>query len=442
MLKIMKKSKKKLSSPYFLLFLFFAFFLFVHCFTKFGGDDTSYFSSMLEEYSLFSFLKMRYFAWSSRIIIEGFLVVLSRHLYLWRILDSLVYTIFIYACNRLLFQKISFKNLLLTGLILLLYPFLFVGETGYCSTSLNYLWPLAFMMVGFLPYRAYLYQEKVSKYLYPISILSVLYAINHEQAVCIVYAVSIFFLVYAFIQKSSKKYPVLLLLLSVISLVFIMTCPGNANRMVVELSNYYPDYINANIMDKIYLGMVSSTSILLDCTWVIYFFSFILFLSIIRNVEKKLPRVISFIYFGMLTFIFLLKVYCEIKNYQYGLFNYFTKVGHVFVFSRANICWLLLIGFLFCTMIYLFYQLDKKKCILPIFILLLGCGSRLMMGFSPTIFASGRRTVIFFFYGFLILSILLIKWYFSSFKKGDKKLVIFLLLTFFLLSWGIFFLRV
>ena len=84
-----------------------------------------------------------------------------------------------------------------------------------------------------------------------------------------------------------------------------MTCPGNSNRMGIELAHYYPDYINANIMDKIYLGMVSSTSILLDCTWIIYFFSFILFLSIIRNVEKKLPRVISGIYFGMLTFIFL-----------------------------------------------------------------------------------------------------------------------------------------
>ena len=212
--------------------------------------------------------------------------------------------------------------------------------------------------------------------------------------------------------------------------------------MGIELAHYYPDYINANIMDKIYLGMVSSTSILLDCTWIIYFFSFILFLSIIRNVKRRVPRVISFIYFGMLTFIFLLKVYCEIKNYQYGLFNYFNQVGHVFVFSRANICWLLLIGFLFCTMIYLFYQLDKNKCIIPIFILLLGCGSRLMMGFSPTVFASGKRTVIFLFFSFLFLSILLIKRYFSSFKKIDKRCLMFLFFAFFLLNLGIFFFRI
>lgn len=438
----MKKNRQLFLSPYFLLFVFFSFLFFIHCFTKFGGDDTSYFSLMLDTYSLFSFLKMRYLSWSSRIIIEGFLVVLSRHLYLWRILDSFIYTLLIYASNRLFFKKISFKNLLLTGLVLLLYPFLLVGETGYCATSLNYLWPLALMMVGFLPYRFYLYHERIPRYLYPISVLSILYAINHEQAVCIVFAVSIFFLIYAFIQKSSKRYPILLVLLSTISLIFILTCPGNSNRMGIELAHYYPDYINANIMDKIYLGMVSSTSILLDCTWIIYFFSFILFLSIIRNVEKKLPRVISFIYFGMLTFIFLLKVYCEIKNYQYGLFNYFTQVGHVFVFSRANICWLLLIGFLFCTMIYLFYQLDKKKCIIPIFILLLGCGSRLMMGFSPTVFASGKRTVIFLFFSFLFLSILLIKRYFSSFKKIDKRCLMFLLFAFFLLNLGIFFFRI
>lgn len=434
---MMKKNRQ-----YFLLFVFFSFLFFIHCFTKFGGDDTSYFSLMLDTYSLFSFLKMRYLSWSSRIIIEGFLVVLSRYLYLWRFLDSFIYTLLIYASNRLFFKKISFKNLLLTGLVLLLYPFLLVGETGYCATSLNYLWPLALMMVGFLPYRFYLYHERIPRYLYPISVLSILYAVNHEQAVCIVFAVSVFFLIYAFIQKSSKRYPILLFLLSTISLVFIFTCPGNSNRMGIELAHYYPDYINANIMDKIYLGMVSSTSILLDCTWIIYFFSFILFLSIIRNVKRRVPKIIAMIYFGILTFIFLLKVYCEIKNYQYELFNYFTQVGHVFVFSRVNICWLLLIGFLFCTIIYLLYQLDKKKSIVLIFILLLGCGSRLMMGFSPTVFASGKRTVIFLFFSFLFLSILLIKRYFSSFKEFDKGCLMFLLFAFFLLNLGIFFFRI
>ncbi len=438
----MKKNRQLFLSSYFLLFVFFSFLFFIHCFIKFGGDDTSYFSLMLDTYSLFSFLKMRYLSWSSRIIIEGFLVVLSRYLYLWRFLDSFIYTLLIYASNRLFFKKISFKNLLLTGLVLLLYPFLLVGETGYCATSLNYLWPLALMMVGFLPYRFYLYHERIPRYLYPISVLSILYAVNHEQAVCIVFAVSVFFLIYAFIQKSSKRYPILLVLLSTISLVFIFTCPGNSNRMGIELAHYYPDYINANIMDKIYLGMVSSTSILLDCTWIIYFFSFILFLSIIRNVKRRVPKIIAMIYFGILTFIFLLKVYCEIKNYQYELFNYFTQVGHVFVFSRTNICWLLFIGFLFCTMIYLLYQLDKKKCIIPIFILLLGCGSRLMMGFSPTVFASGKRTVIFLFFSFLFLSILLIKRYFSSFKEFDKGCLMFLLFAFFLLNLGIFFFRI
>lgn len=433
----MKKNRQ-----YFLLFVFFSFLFFIHCFTKFGGDDTSYFSLMLDTYSLFSFLKMRYLSWSSRIIIEGFLVVLSRYLYLWRFLNSCIYTLLIYASNRLFFKKISFKNLLLTGLVLLLYPFLLVGETGYCATSLNYLWPLALMMVGFLPYRFYLYHERIPRYLYPISVLSILYAVNHEQAVCIVFAVSVFFLIYAFIQKSSKRYPILLFLLSTISLVFIFTCPGNSNRMGIELAHYYPDYINANIMDKIYLGMVSSTSILLDCTWIIYFFSFILFLSIIRNVKRRVPKIIAMIYFGILTFIFLLKVYCEIKNYQYELFNYFTQVGHVFVFSRVNICWLLLIGFLFCTIIYLLYQLDKKKSIVLIFILLLGCGSRLMMGFSPTVFASGKRTVIFLFFSFLFLSILLIKRYFSSFKEFDKGCLMFLFFAFFLLNLGIFFFRI
>lgn len=438
----MKKLKKILISPYTLLFFIFLFLLFVHSFVSFGGDDTSYFSSMLDSYSLFSFLKMRYSIWSSRIIIEGFLVFLSRHLYLWKVLDSLIYTLFIYASNRLLFSKMTFKNLGLTAAILLLYPFLYIGETGYCATSLNYLWPLSFMMIGFLPYRAYLYQEKIPKYLYPISILSILYAINHEQAVCIVLAVSLFFLIYALLKKSSLKYPSILLILSIISLIFILTCPGNENRVGIEMANYYPDYINANILDKLYLGMTTSMSILLDCTWIIYFFGLILFLSVIRNICQKVPRVIAVIYFGVLTFFFFLKIYCQIKNYYYEVFNYFTKIGHIFVLNKTNICWLSLIFFFFTFTIYLLYQLEKKKCIIPIFILLLGIGSRVMMGFSPTIFASGRRTVIFFFTSFLFLSILFIKWYFPSFKRRDKGLVIGVLISFLLLNWGIFFLNI
>ena len=52
-------------------------------------DDWYFYSASKSGQGLFAFLNMRWQTWSSRLIIEAFLCVTTRSIWLWRVLDSL-----------------------------------------------------------------------------------------------------------------------------------------------------------------------------------------------------------------------------------------------------------------------------------------------------------------------------------------------------------------
>ena len=88
---------------------------------------------------------------------------------------------------------------------------------------------------------------------------------------------------------------------------------------------------------------------------------------------------------------------------KFILFDYFTNVGHVF--NSNNILLFIFCIVLFLSFVYLLYSIKKENRFNNIIILFLGCGTRLMMGFSPTIFASRSRTAIFLYVSLVIIII-------------------------------------
>ena len=228
-----------------LLFCIFILILLVHFFFSFSNDDVTYFSTILDTMNLKDFLIFRYSTWTSRILIEGLLVFISRNIYLWRVLDSCVMILFIWCVQRLCFREIHVKSIIFTLLILLLLPFVDMTEAGFCATTMNYFWPLTFMLLSFLPIRDLYVDKKINKKIVFFYILASLYACNQEQCVCVVFAVSLISIVYFWKSKQKHWYPCFLLLISLLSLVFILSCPGNAIRSAHEIESWYLDYKNA-----------------------------------------------------------------------------------------------------------------------------------------------------------------------------------------------------
>ncbi len=260
------------------------------------------------------------------------------------------------------------------------------------------------MCYTFIPFRNIYYGETINKWLLPSYILAMLYACNQEQSVCIFTGISLLFLLYCLKNKLDYKFVLFYLIIGIAGFIFMMTAPGNASRTITETANRFPDYINANVFDKLQLGMVSMFSTILNNVIIYWLLSFVLMLFINCLKGNKLNKIIGIIQFVFASFIFVLRFYDSALNKNYFIFNYNTETGHVFNLPCFITC-LLIIG----LYSYLLYVLYKEKGIGIILLFLIGLASRIIVGFSPTVLFSNSRTTTFTYFTLLIIILILIR---------------------------------
>ena len=409
----------------------------MHFFFFFSGDDISYFSSILDNYSLKDFLITRYNTWSSRVIIESILVVVSRNIYLWRILDVCMIVLLVYSVNKIFFKESNSKNIILCCFLFFLYPMNDMRQAGFAATTTNYLWCLSCMMFSFIPYRNIYFGENIKKRWIPFYIFSLIYACNQEQAVCIIIMVSAACLIECIRKKRNYKYILLCLGIAISSLIFILTCPGNTVRKMIEINNYYPEYINLNVLDKIYLGLTSTLSLLAKNIFVLWFFTFCIMVCTFLKKENIYNKTLSV---GMILIVSLLSIF--------RLYTILTKTESIIFdlsISSSSVCnlKLLMMGILIvCIYAYLLYLLFRENNIPVIGLFLVGGASRVMMGFSPTVFASGCRTMIFLYWTLLLIMIMLYKRYENELSRKLKFLLFVILVLLIMLNYMVLFLSI
>ena len=415
----MKTLNQLRKNKYFIMIVFLTIIFGMHFFFQFSGDDTAYFSSVLDSYTLKDFLISRYSGWSSRLIIEAILVLVSRNIYLWRILDTCVIGLLVYSLNKIFFRESNYKNVLVTCLLFLLFPMNDMRQAGFAATTTNYLWCFSFMIFSFIPFRNIYYNENINKKCIPFYIMSLIYACNQEQAVCIVLMVSVAFLIECIKKKLDYRYVVVYLIIAIASLIFILSSPGNKARYISEMNEYYTEYANLNLLDKIYIGLISTISLMGNNMFVLWFFSLTIALFLYKCRDRAREFILGICMLLAITVFVILRMYTIITTQDWIIFNYQTIERNVF-----DMKWMLL-GILFIgVFVYLLWMLFPKKRISMIGLLLIGGASRVMMGFSPTVFVSGTRTMIFLYFALLIITMLLYKEYQNRLNKKELNAIL------------------
>lgn len=389
-----------LCHPFLLLFIIAAI---VHIFLPLNwGDDKVFSVSTAVPFSQFMQGK-------ARPLTDGLTFVFSRYNILWRISNPFILVLM----AKTLTELVPAENKKLSALLfctLPLYPTMAMVDAGFIATNINYLWPITFALVNLLIFQK-TYSEGFRLY-YIFALPLLLYALNMEMMTVVLSFAFLFGISVMLTKKKFHLFALMQALLSVGSAVAAYTrnLSGDNSRMVREIARYFPEFESLTLFNKLELGFSSTFyGMTMRGTWAaIGFIAFTAFLAITVFVSKKgvVQKVIAVfpcafaIVFTTLSLtpvrynsLFLLLT-GKSKNTQFYLFE---PIPDIFFIAIA-ICVLATVAFL----------LDNKLEILKAYLILgVGLGSRMIMGFSPTVWASGYRTFAVFFITIVIVIVMI-----------------------------------
>lgn len=388
--------------------------------------DDEYFLEQVTNNSCLTFAISRYSWWSSRVIIEFILcVVLKTSKYLWILLQSGMVALAGYSISRIFIKDSKKENNVMLLFMILLYPLNVMNGAGWAATTTNYMWPLATCLFALIPIKKIWNSEKIKWFEFPLYSLALIYAGNQEQSCAILVGSYILFSIFMII-KNKKIHPYMIVqsIIIIASLVFILTCPGNYARNQAEIIDNFKDFEMLTVLDKIGLGFTATNALLVGHGNIIFLMlTSLIAVYIFSNYKEKLYKVVAVI--PLLSVVLLSFVPNTTSNmfpFLVSFKKYFVMEGVMLTAANSNnLFYTLPVIFAFinfmCVILSIMLIFKNLKNNMAVLVFLVGLASRLIMGFSPTIFASANRTMIFLEFSMIIVSILI--WQ-ELIKKNDK----------------------
>lgn len=392
-------------------FYFFIISLFIHLFLPLNWADDKLFFEKAAQTDLLSFI-----GGSARPLTDSMTYIFARRPLLWRLLNPLLLTLFAKTLSVLLPTESidkNKKNLFLC--VAVVFPAMITVDAGFMATTVNYLWPFTFALISLLPLKKLFNQSKVCLHEYLLSVPLMLYSVNMQQTAALLSAVFLTSAIYFFIKKNYSFYPLFGLLISGTGSIYMLTLNtvGNDNRMAREAARYFPDFAQLNIFEKAELGF-SSTFYCMTMETRFAFFAFAAFtlyimLKALKSNDKIYFKIISAFPFVFTIIMGTLSVTPVSKS---GFWAFISGGMKHFRMTKAVYSFEIIPDLLFilvtaCVIISIYRLLPPDRFIAALTILSLGFASRIIMGFSPTVWASGYRTFFILFTAFIAVIVII-----------------------------------
>lgn len=379
----MRKYKWKEIMPYALLAgVMFLYHIFIHIHKM---DDVAIYGDLLDYTPLLPWLEYRYQTWSSRILIDGLIVLFVEYNpWIWKLLNIGCWLLLAHSVIRLCGCKDDLELKYITVFLILIYPIFTMGSAGWCATQLNYLWPLS---IGSFALTSIKYSggdnpPSLHWSLYLIYPAATVFACSQEQMCAAILAVLAAYLVLHTIKNGIPRHAVLLgsqLLLSAAQLLFILTSPGNQARKWIEVERWMPDYPLLSFRDKLYIGFTDTME---RVAFQENNYLFLIFVSVLSALVFQRAKT-------LLLRLFALALPAAVIAGTYFLHH-----------EQRTVPYYLLI--ILCLIISFMIVCDNRQDFL-VYGVVLGSGfaGRVAVGYSPSIYVSGDRTCL-FLYGAVI----------------------------------------
>lgn len=349
--------------------------------------------------------------WSSRVLVNLPIHIMLHFDYkVWLVLELLLLFLFFRSLSYIFVTENKTKNNYMLLLLLLVFPFDYALSAGWVTTTMTYIWPIALVAFSCTTIRKVLAKEGFKWYHYPLFFLTTIYGANQEQLSVIL---TVCFLTFVVILIREKKASAMIFMQSVLvsgNLLFHMLAPGNSNRSQVEATVRFTDYNTLSLIDKLELGFSSSLYEFFFRFNRLFLFIGILVLVVIWSKTKQVfYRLIAMVpLLAQLVFGIGCNKLLE-EKLHIGIFvnrmkssgtidesNYYRWVTYypIVLLFAVSICLIVCLYIIFG---------NSKRSVMAIALLFGGLGGRMVVAFSPTVWASSNRTYIVMYMAFVCL---------------------------------------
>ncbi len=358
------------------------------------GDDASYFATIIGNRGFLEHFKILYH-FNGKIFTDYLAFFFYHAPYLvFKVCNTGVFVLVALMLTHLFTDKTPQAALLTCGLVMV-FPLWYLGTAGYIATSTNYLYPLAGLLLIACQMKVFCTGQKVPLYRHFLLLPVMAYLLNQDQAACILVGGLLLLLLYvSFLSPKSKQIigcVATYFFVALAGYIVMFLLPGHLNRMSdpTEMELYLPEFATWSIPKKIYRGFTSTFAhIFFDDTTIPVLFFFMLFL-LAQEKGNLWCRIIS-----TLPLCGFLLVHLLGKD-RFVHFNYFYHILAELkpLSSLGGLAGLIFSCFCLFSAIFTICKVCSANTRwLLLSLLILGGGSRIVMGFSATIYASAQRT--------------------------------------------------
>lgn len=236
-----------------------------------------------------------------------------------------------------------------------------------------------------------------------------------EQTATLVLGFYIVFIIYFAIKKKTSLPVIIIFVSTLLEFILLIFNSGNESRNILSIVAFWPDYDKLSIIDKTFLGYYTTVNYIF-CDFrsliALFFVSTTILLALQR---KKIDLIVCLSSIVPIHYIviFIIKVLEKLIHINvlgnYAGVSLFDGPGLVIIPSPVPRLIILYTLFIIIAIIcFCRIKMDlQKKCFLGI-MLIAAFLSRLMLGYSPTVIASGDRTTIFLNVIIFLVSLILI----------------------------------
>lgn len=412
-----------------------------------GSDDTIFPLQISPYHNVIEWVNYRYHTWSGRLFAESLVYIFSPiSLIYWKLVSIIMYaisSIYLFLMYRLWSGPKNYNKDWKIAVVIIFLPFLTGYETIFYATfwptgGIFYFWMVTFALMAVYPILYYLINNKPPKWHFSLLgiIGSVVSSVSQEQIGFILLLLSIIaltmdvFMVY----KTNKiikinTYLLMFFILIIGSVVISLSAPGNKARLISEITTWIPNFNSISVLKKASYSyswflesFINHTGFLLAIIW-----GLIGLIFLKTKPYRKLYTLFSV--FSITTSVILLGKGHESLRFWFSFYNKWGTDPSTQTIYYLFVVWgiILLAGTITPLVLYKYKGWGWSISALYI----ISCAVTAAVTLSPTMYASGWRTVFIPSYILSVILLLLISSFMDLYKNiANITLTIVVILAF------------